>query len=75
MDEVNREHIERMAEEFDPTPDPGWEKMEQTVRDVRSQGGESNHPTGGGSTGTGDDQVVSQSGDLIEPVGTESDSY
>lgn len=78
MDEVNkvrRDHIEKMAEEIDPTPDPGWEKMEETVREIRAKGGESNHPTGGQTGVDQDSHIVAESGDLTEPVGTESDSY
>jgi hypothetical protein len=75
VNKVRRDHIEKMADEIDPTPDPGWEKMEETVREVRAKGGESNHPTAQGSqTGADQEHVVSKSGDLTEPVGTESDS-
>ncbi len=74
LDKVKRERIERLADEMDDVPDPGWEKMEETVREVRNRGGESNHPEGNGSTET-HDQVESESGDLTRPVGTESDSY
>jgi hypothetical protein len=45
VNKVRRDHIEKLADEIDGTPDPGWEKMEETVREVRARGGESNHPT------------------------------
>lgn len=76
LNSVNREHIEKVADEFDGQPDPGWEQMEETVREVRAAGGESNHPVGDApAADVGNDEIVSRSGDLTHPVGTESDSY
>lgn len=71
MDEVKRERIERLADEMDPTPDPGWEKMEQVAREHQQ-----NQPAGQGQQADSvASRVVPESGDLTEPVGTESDSY
>ena len=70
MDEEARERIERQAEEMDPTPSPGWEKMEEVAREARQQAGDDVQP--------GEDiplEEVPPEERLDRPVGTESDSY
>lgn len=71
MDDM-RERIERKADEADPTPDPGWEKMEQAGEQARQQFEQSGALN---DTSPTPHQDVPQDEQLQRPVGTESDSY
>ena len=70
---VNRENIEKKREEFAGGPEPGWDQMEQAAKEAKKG---APFPEGEGRTDVyKDSHIVEQSGDLTEPVGTESDSY
>ncbi len=76
LNDVKREHIEETGEDLDPNPDPGWNELEETVREARTRGGEANHPQGSAPENAGvEPEVVPRSGDLTAPAATESDSY
>ncbi len=72
MDEVHRERIERLAEETDGTPDPGFDKVQQVADSVHQQY-EGEIPSG--SDQANPNEQVPQDGQLDRPVGTETDSY
>lgn len=70
MDKVNREHIEEMADKIDPTPAPGWEKMEEAGEQAKQQ---QHIPSGPDQANPHQD--VPEDERLKRPVGTETNSY
>jgi hypothetical protein len=71
MNQVHREEIERKAQEIDPNPDPGYDKLEKTTRKLQEE--EQEHPVW--KQGHTDTVDVPEDERLRHPVGTESEYY
>ena len=72
---VNRDNIEEKRDAFAGGPEPGFQKVAEAQEEAEKT---AEYPRGTGIPGAEADRqshIVDQSGDLTEPVATESDSY